>query len=277
MAAVPNDISTTESQSWRADLQLGFDRQGERTVLAHRKHVGPLLVQRPFYPEGGVCHVYLVHPPSGIVGGDQLRLNATLVEGAHALITTPAATKFYRSLPDRHAVLEQTLRANHATLEWLPQETILFREARARTTTSIHIDKASRFIGWELTCYGRPASNELFDSGYTRQHFELWIDEQPALLDRLRIDGAELAMRAPWGLATHTSLGTLLAYPATGNDLDAAREHAGFACTLVDRVLSCRLASSDADAAKRMFVTLWQTLRPRIIEREAVLPRIWAT
>jgi urease accessory protein len=277
MAAAPNDISTPESQGWRADLQLGFERQGERTVLAHRKHVGPLLVQRPFYPEGDVCHVYLVHPPGGIVGGDQLRLNATLAEGAHALITTPAATKFYRSLPDRHAVLEQTLRAHRATLEWLPQETILFREARARTTTSVHIDKASRFIGWELTCYGRPASNELFDSGYARQHFELWIDEQPVLLDRLHSHGASLAMRAPWGLASHTLLGTLLAYPVTDADLEAARDHVGFACTLVDRVLSCRLVSNDADAAKRIFVKLWQTLRPRIVGREAMLPRIWAT
>jgi urease accessory protein len=277
MAAAPNNVQTTEAQGWRADLQLGFARQNERTVLAHRKHLGPLLVQRPFYPEGDVCHIYLVHPPGGIVGGDQVRLSATIDEHAHALITTPAATKFYRSLPDRHAVLEQTLHVRAATLEWLPQENILFREARARTTTSAHIDKASRFIGWELTCYGRPASNELFDSGYARQHFELWIDRQPVLLDRLRSDGGNEVMRAPWGLASHTLLGTLLAYPATGDDLEAAREHAGFACTLVDGVLSCRLIGSDADAAKRAFVKLWQTLRPRIVGREAVSPRIWAT
>jgi urease accessory protein len=262
---------------WRAELQLGFTRQGTRTVLARRQHIGPLVVQRPFYPEGDVCHVYLVHPPGGIVGGDQLRLDATIEHGAHAVITTPAATKFYRTLPDRRAVLHQQLQVHSATLEWLPQETILFREAHASTATVVRLDCQSRFIGWELTCYGRPASNELFDAGQARQHFELWIDEQPVLLDHLRIDGGSMTMQSPWGLAGNGTLGTLLAYPALEEDLEAAREHEGFACTLVDRVLSCRLVSADSDHAKQAFVRLWQSLRPRIVKREAVLPRIWAT
>jgi urease accessory protein len=117
----------------------------------------------------------------------------------------------------------------------------------------------------------------LFDNGYARQHFELWIDEQPALLDHLRIAGESATMHAPWGLAGNNTFGTLLAYPATSEDLDAAREHERFACTLVDRVLSCRLVGGDADLAKQTFVKLWQTLRPRIVGREAVKPRIWAT
>src|SRR5689334_17836187 len=82
---------------WRASLDLEFARSGVRTVLARRSHVGPLVVQRPFYPEGEVCHVYLVHPPGGVVGGDTLELRARVRDGAHALVTTPAATKFYRS------------------------------------------------------------------------------------------------------------------------------------------------------------------------------------
>jgi len=276
MAANLTDIPSDTPPGWRAELQLKFARQGARTVLAHRKHIGPLIVQRPFYPEDDVCHVYIVHPPGGIVGGDQLRLDAKLHAHSHAVITTPAATKFYRALPDRRAVLHQSLQVQNATLEWLPQETILFREACAATATIVRLDRQSRFIGWELTCYGRPACNELFDSGQVRQHFELWIDDQPALLDHLRI-GNNSTIQAPWGLAGNTTLGTLLAYPATINDLDAAREHADIACTLVDKVLSCRLVNKDGDAAKKSFVKLWQTLRPRIVGREAVLPRIWAT
>ena len=270
-------LASHAADSWRAELQLRFAHQGTRTVLAHRHHIGPLVVQRPFYPEGDVCHVYIVHPPGGIVGGDQLRLDASLDAGAHAVITTPAATKFYRSLPDRHAKLHQELRLHNATLEWLPQETILFREAQASMATIVRLDKQSRFIGWELTCYGRPACNELFDAGAARQHFELWIDEQPVLLDHLRINGGSMTMQSPWGLAGNGTLGTLLAYPATAEDLDAAREHEGFACTLVDSVLSCRLVHADSDTAKRAFVKLWQALRPRIVKRDAVVPRIWAT
>src|SRR5205085_6360717 len=87
---------------WQAELRLRFNcdapgplRPG-RTRLVERQHRGPLVVQRPFYPEGDPCHVYLVHPPGGVVGGDALRIDATVDPGAHALITTPAATKFYR-------------------------------------------------------------------------------------------------------------------------------------------------------------------------------------
>lgn len=274
MAANPNNIAP---QGWHAELKLDFAKQLGRTVLASRQHIGPLVVQRPFYPEGDVCHVYIVHPPGGIVGNDRLQFTATLQSGSHAVITTPAATKFYRSLPECRAQLNQSLFAQNATLEWLPQETILFRDARASVATVVHLDRQSHFIGWELTCFGRPACNEKFDLGSLRQHFELWIDEQPVLFDHLRIDGASDTMSAHWGLADHNTLGTLLAYPATQEDLDAAREHESFSCSLVDSVLLCRLLSSEADIAKQQFVELWKTLRPRIVGREAVAPRIWNT
>jgi urease accessory protein len=273
MAAAPQHIDS----GWRAELQLGFKRNHARTLLTHRKHIGPLVVQRPFYPEGDVCHIYLVHPPGGIVGGDRLHLSVTVDAQAHALITTPAATKFYRAAPGQRAELRQELHVAGGTLEWLPQETILFREADASMATVAHIDTRSRFIGWELTCYGRPASAELFDAGRARQHFELWIDGHPTLLDHLRIDGTAPTMNSAWGLSGHAVLGTLLAYPATADNLDAARAHDGFACSLVDDVLSCRWVGNDGDDAKRHFVRLWQSLRPDIVGRKAVLPRIWAT
>jgi urease accessory protein len=262
-------------EGWCAELSLRFAKAGDRTVLAERNHIGPLVVQRPFYPEGDVCHVYLVHPPGGIVGGDRLRLNVHVEDGAHAVVTTPAATKFYRAAAGTTAHLHQELHVAAGTLEWLPQETILFRDANARMATIVHLSRPSRFIGWEQTCYGRPACNETFESGKAAQCFELWLDNRPLLLDRLQI-GAE-ATQARWGLAKHSLLSTLLAFPASIQDLEAARTHEVFASTLVDGVLSCRLQSSDSDASKHSMTSLWRTLRPRILGREAMLPRIWAT
>jgi urease accessory protein len=278
MSAAPANLQ----HSWQAELELGFTRQQSKTVLSTRKHIGPLIVQRPFYPEGDVCHVYIVHPPGGIVGGDQLKLNATLHDGSHTLITTPAATKFYRTAAERQASLTQTLTLHNATLEWLPQETIVFREANAKTITRVQLDSSSKFIGWEMTCFGRPACNELFDLGRMQQHFELWLNDRPLWLDRLRIDRLRLdgqgdAMTASWGLASHTVIATLAAYPATVDDLQAARDGNDLSCTLVDQVLLCRLLSNDSHLAKQIFVQLWQRLRPRIIGRESCLPRIWAT
>jgi urease accessory protein len=263
--------------SWHAELELGFTRQQTKTVLSTRKHIGPLIVQRPFYPEGDVCHVYLVHPPGGIVGGDQLKLNVTSNAGTHALITTPAATKFYRAAPNQRATLKQDFSLNQSTLEWLPQETIVFRDANAKAITRVRLNSSSRFIGWEITCYGRQAANELFDRGQFHQDFEIWLENRPLWIDRLRLDGQGAAMTAIWGLNNQTVIATCVVYPATISDLEVARTDESLSCTLVDNVLLCRLLNNDGHRAKQAFVQLWQRLRPSIVGREATLPRIWAT
>lgn len=215
--------SLTASQAgWHASLDLDFALSGSRTVLARRSHVGPLVVQRPFYPEGDVCHVYLVHPPGGVVGGDTLELSARVRDGAHALVTTPAATKFYRS-DGRIARQLQDITIGAATFEWLPQETILFPDAYANVVTRVRLSERSRFIGWEIVCYGRPASGLQYAGGRAHQDFELWLGDVPLVLDHLRLDGASDAMQSRFGLAGRTVLGTMFAYPADDALLELAR------------------------------------------------------
>ena len=135
----------TPKKRWRAHLELRFERRQKSTVLTHRKHVGPLLVQRPFYPEqDGTCHVYLVHPPGGVVGGDELRIDVDVRESSQCLITTPAASKFYRSSGQ---VAEQTANLSVAPtgrLEWLPQETILFEGAKVTQAATVSLADEAR-------------------------------------------------------------------------------------------------------------------------------------
>ncbi len=266
--------------------------------MVERHHRGPLVVQRPFHPEGDPCHVYLVHPPGGVVGGDELRIDVQVDEGAHALITTPAATKFYRC-DGRVSSQTQELRAAGATLEWLPQENIFYRGADTRTATRVHVNTHSRFIGWEIACLGLPARGEAFDAGLLKLDFELWRDEpallparetqlriagsqaSPIFVDRLRLGGASPARGAHWGFAGQEAIGTLLATPAARESVDAVRELvAGFpyaAVSLVDGVLVLRALAPQAEAVRNLFIAAWQRLRPAIIGRDAVLPRIWAT
>src|SRR5258706_11967801 len=120
------------TQSWHASLELRFEARASCSVVAHSSHHGPLRVQRAFYPEGPtVCHVYVLHPPGGVVPGDQLSFDVGVESGARALITTPAATKVYRS-DGRRAVQRTRLSvAPGAALEWLPQETIVFDGPRS--------------------------------------------------------------------------------------------------------------------------------------------------
>ena len=70
---------TAAATAWPARLNLSFAERAGRTVLTGQRHSGPLLAQKPFYPEpNGCCHIYLIYPPGGIVGGDELSLNAML-------------------------------------------------------------------------------------------------------------------------------------------------------------------------------------------------------
>jgi len=271
---------------WQAELHLKFGNGDTRTRLLERRHRGPLVIQRPFYPEGDPCHVYLVHPPGGVVGGDELRVAVEVEPGAHALITTPAATKFYRCARQPSSQVQE-LRAAGATLEWLPQENIFYRGADARSATRVHLDAASRFIGWEIACLGLPARGERFDTGALRLDLELWrncdneMRNVPIFIDRLRLHGESPARGAAWGLGGNDAVGTLLATPATAVQLDALREmlaaRPNAAASLVDGVLVLRALAAQAETIRRLFVCAWQLLRPKIIGRQAVLPRIWAT
>jgi urease accessory protein len=274
----PTEARETSS-GWRARLQLRFASVEDKTSLISRRHSGPLLVQRPFYPEGGVCHAYIVHPPGGIVGGDRLELEIAVDRAAHALVTTPAASKFYRSA-GAVALQSQELIVDDATLEWLPQESIFYCDARVRSTTRVHLSGGARFIGWEIPCLGLPARAEPFTAGDVRLGFELWCDNRPLLIDRLHIDGGE-ARTARWGFAGHEAIGTLLAYPAKQDSIDLLRAlvtpECELAVTLVEGVLVCRGVAAQGEPIRRAFIAAWEQLRPALLGVHVTRPRIWAT
>jgi len=221
-----------------------------------------------------------VHPPGGIVGGDDLSISVQAHAGSHALITTPAAPKFYRCVA-RVAKQAQRIDVRHATCEWLPQESIFYRGAKARSDTVVELTADSRFIGWEIPCLGLPARGEPFTLGELGLGLQVWVDGRPRFIERLHIDGQGHARTARWGLAGFESVGTLLAYPANAAMLHAVRtiEHVGveFAVTLVDEVLVCRALGAQAEVVKRAFVAVWTVLRPMLLGRPVVMPRIWAT
>lgn len=269
---------------WRAELDLEFALRAGRTRMTAQRHCGPLLVQRPFHPEAvDVCHAYLIHPPAGIVGGDELTLSVTVAEGAQVLLTTPSATRFYRSSALVSRLTQSFEVADGASLEWLPQENLLFDAARARITTRIALASRARFMGWEMLCLGRPACNEGFSHGVVDQGIALYRDGEPLLLERLRpaagraLDGDGAALRG------HAACATLIATGADGAHLDAAREclsstSGGLAsATLLDDVLVCRLLAPHVAPLRTVCERLWTILRPALLARDAHAPRIWST
>ncbi|HWW19414.1 MAG TPA: urease accessory protein UreD [Steroidobacteraceae bacterium] len=280
MTALKEEAAT----GWQGLLELRFAADESRTRLAHRLHRGPLMVQRAFYPDGPVCHVYVIHPPGGVVSGDELSLQVEVGPGALALLTTPAAGKFYRRYGACQARLTQVLRVEGGTLEWLPQENICYPNADATLATVVRLQGDCHFFGWEIACFGLPASQLDLGKGRIRQCLELWHDDAALVLERVTIDAT--ATRARWGLAGRVSAGTLLAFPACAAHLEQARDIARswnqdadllLACTLIDKTLCCRAYAARADRLKQAFVDLWSGLRMTLLGRAAVAPRIWKT
>ncbi|WP_207061160.1 urease accessory protein UreD [Motiliproteus sp. SC1-56] len=275
---------------WCARLTLGFEPRHGRTALPHLAHEGPLRVQRPFYPEGPVCHVYLLHPPGGLVSGDQLAIGAELAERSGALITTPSAGKIYKGDSCGVSQYQQVnLRlAADSTLEWLPQETILYDGALGHSDTRVDLTGNARFVGWELICLGRPASRIRFDNGRFVQKTQLYRDGLPLLLEQQHLQAGSALANECWGLQGYPQVGSLYAVgfnqepSALLEQLRASLEplignHLRVAITWRRGVLVARLLGQDSEQARHCFTRLWQQIRPALLQREALIPRIWLT
>ena len=221
---------------WHASLQLDYTLEGTRTVARHG-HNGPLRILQSLYPEGdAVCHNVLVHPPGGLVGGDTLDISATVGPGAHGLVTTPGATRFYRSTGERALQRTHLTLAEGARLEWLPLEALCYNACNAENHLTLNLAPGAECMGWDVTALGLPHAGQPFDTGRFVQHIEapgLW-------LERGVIDAADhRLLESPLGLAGQRCMASL--FFVTGRPLDRARR---------DTALDAARAVMDAHALK---------------------------
>jgi len=279
--AVTEAIART---GWHARLDLEFEAREERTVLARRKHEGPLLVQRPFYPDAdGTCHVYVLHPPGGVAGSDVLELNVALHPSARALLTTPAATKLYRSGGETSRIEQRLTAKRGALLRWLPQETIAFDGARARMLTRIDLEQEAQAIAWEVLCLGRPVSSQPFEHGALRTAFEVYRNGTPLVLDRARFEGGSASLHAAYGMRGLPVLGTLICTAGDDSWVDALREATAarwrdsFSATLLPGAIVCRYLGARVEDAQNAFRAALDVLTERLLGEKAAQPRIWLT
>jgi urease accessory protein len=256
---------------WHGHLSLRYTRDTADRTIAHDRHDGPLRVLQRLYPEGpGVCHHVLVHPPGGIVGGDVLEVDAHVAEGAHALVTTPGATRFYRSA-GASARQGVALRLDAgARLEWLPLETIAYGGCLAENELRIELAPGAETIGWDVLALGLPAAGDAFERGRYRQHLEL----NGAWLERGTIDAADtLLLDGAPGLAGRRVLATL--WFAAGAPLSSARRDA-----LLEAAREASGASALAEwagtTAPQAQVVVLRALAARVEPAFELLKRVWA-
>ncbi|MCY7263672.1 urease accessory protein UreD [Pseudomonas protegens] len=267
--------------SWHAELELAYARFGATTRPVLRRHLGPLRVQKHLYAEGPeVCQHIIVHPPGGIAGGDRLAISARVERGAWAQLTSPGAAKWYRAT----GPASQTLRlqvAPGATLEWLPQETIVFSAAQAELTTLIELHGDARLFYWDVVALGRPASGERFEQGHFQAHLDVQRDGRPLWHERQRIKGGDGLLDSPIGLDGQPVFATLLVTGEIDSQLlerCRALEHPVRGdLSQLPGLLVARCLASEALQARAWLIDLWRLLRPALLGREAVPPRIWNT
>ena len=281
--ATPSPAST--HSAWQAQLRLGFALHDGVSRLVERTHSGPLRVQKPLYPEGdAVCHAIILHPPGGVVGGDQLAVDATVGEGARALLTSPGAAKWYRAnghVSGQHVVLRA---GSGAAIEWLPQESIFFDQACVRLRHEVELAPDASYIGCDIVCLGRSASGEIFNTGSIDQQVQIRRGGKLLWWEQGVLAAGGALMASPLGLAGHTVCATLIAVgtQVTPAVLAAVRgigvpAGAAFGATHMKSLVVVRLLCGDSEAARRIMLAAWQLLRPAMLGRDAVVPRIWNT
>ena len=290
--AVPKQSeSQTLQQLWYAKLELGFAKQVNRTVLQHRKHSGPVRVQKMLWPEKtGICHAIIVHPPAGIAGGDHLTFDMRIEDQAHALVTTPGAGKWYRTNGKKafqhiHIQVKQ-----NAVFEWLPQETMLFDGANASSETQIHLDQSASFIGWDMLVIGRQARQETFSTGAYKNQFKLCRDQQLLVADTLSFKGNDRWLSSCLGMHGRAVMGSFWAVPpehfrassVLEEHIDLIRElmmrmNVPVTLTLLGDVICARYLGDDVRHCHDAFAAIRAKLRRYWFDLDEEFPRIWRT
>jgi urease accessory protein len=273
---------------WHADLELAFESRAARTVLARNRHRGPLQVQKALYPEGpGTCHVAILHPPGGIAAGDRLALHATLANGSRALLTTPGATKWYRSEGERaHQDVTFSLHGD-AMLEWLPRENIIFDGARIRSALDVTLAPAAHYFGWDILSFGRRASGESWRHGGLQLRSAIRRENRMLWSEVASVEAGDGFAQSTVGLAGFTVCGTFVVAGSAAAEVPVtlladcrriktatARARTGITC--VPDVMIARYLGDSTEEAFDWFNDLWRLLRPGLTARAACAPRVWA-
>ncbi len=275
--------------SWHAQLDIDYRLEQQRTVARH-SHTGPLRVLQSLYPEGdSICHNVLVHPPGGLVGGDTLEMTIAASGASHGLITTPGATRFYRSAGEPAIQRARIQLTDQARLEWLPLEAIAYNACLAENHLSVSLGPQAEFMGWDLTAFGLPSAQLPFDTGQFLQHIEvpgLWLERG------LMQANDDCLINGPLGLAGQRCMASLFFVSGSKmtrnrreSGLELARQviaghtlggTAGATCPN-EQVMVLRVLAPLVEPATDLLRQVWQVWRQHFWHLPAAVPRIWST
>lgn len=265
-------------------LRLKFEKRDHRTVLAESFSVMPMQAFPPFYPdETGCAYAYLVNPTGGLVGGDRIEIEIAIQEHAHAFVTTPSATKIYRSLgPFASQEMRVTLK-NQAIFEYLPQYIIPFAQSRYFQKTKIQMEEDTRALILDFFTTGRLARGEHLQFEEYRSHTEVEYCGELMLSDRFSLNPSD---------TDYSSLGFLESFSAAAvlyiifdnppleapliNDLrqiiQGVKNVVGGVSILPSKGVVVRLMGNSTSFIEKTVFQIWSVARKQILSLDSYSP-----
>ena len=264
-------------QRSHGELQIGFKRRGVETALGILRQVGCLKARLPRPESGGWRSAVTLNSSGGVAGGDSLRTTILAGPGARATVSSQAAERFYRALPGSTATVGNTIEvADGASLEWLPQETILFDGSALRRRLEVDVADGGWFLGVESLVFGRTAMGEAVRRVALNDLFQIRRAGRMLLHDRIRFEGdvaAALGRRAVGAGACAVATLVLVA-PEAAVRVEALRAalapfEAG--ASAWDGMLVARIVAKDGACLRAGVVAGLAVLRAG-----RPLPRVWS-
>lgn len=276
-------LAAVKSVGMHGRAELGFEANGEQTKLKHLYQASPLRVLFPTLPKTELNTAVLVTTSGGLVGGDQLEINLTAEANSKALVMGQAAEKVYRSVgPDTFFNTDIKIH-DGAYLEWLPQETIVFDQARLRRTTRVDIAETGQFTGAEMLVFGRTAMGENVCSGLVRDVWDIRKNGKRLWADALHLDGdIKSKLDHPAGFDGARAVATFIHVSSDAeNHLDFARElldhesDVRTGATISNSVLVVRWLAKDTLQLRNSFGKFWAAFRAHTQNLPGKMPRLW--
>lgn len=190
-------------------LEMTLEQRGDRTEVAELRQRAPLRMLRPFYPEGGTAHLYLLNTTAGILEGDQIEISIRLEKGTHAVVTSPAATRVH-TMRSGEASQRTALSAGPgAVLEYLAEPLLPYAGAAFHQQTEIVLQGGATLFYTDLLGPGRLGRGESFAYRLYENQLRI-VDEEGVLVqERFRLAPSEHPLEEIGVMEGFSHLGTL--------------------------------------------------------------------
>jgi urease accessory protein len=267
------------------EARIAFRRRADGvTGLADLYQRAPCRVLFPTTEADEPVQAVLLTTSGGLTGGDRTRVSVSVEADARATVTTQAAEKIYRALPDTgDAVVQVEMQVGDgAWAEWLAQETIVFEGSRLRRLFAAEVASTGRLLAVESIVFGRTAMGEFFNSGMLHDAWRISRAGRLIWADALHLDGDIQRLRAmPFGFGTSVACSTILYAGADApQQLVEARRllsECALPCgaTSLDGIMLVRIMADDASELRAAVMKLIAGIRQAAASLPAQLPRVW--